>query len=61
VLQKTAQFLREVRTELKKVTWPPKKETVASTSVVIIVVFFIAMFLFLVDQCLSFLIRQILT
>jgi preprotein translocase subunit SecE len=61
VLQNIVQFLREVRTELKKVTWPPRKETVASTSVVLVVVFLISIFLFMVDQLLSFLIRQILS
>ena len=61
VLDKITQFFREVKTELKKVTWPPKKETIASTSVVLVLVFFIAVFLFIVDQCLSFFIRQILS
>ena len=60
VLEKIAQFFREVRSELKKVTWPPRKETIASTSVVLVLVFFISLFLFFVDQCLSFLIRLIL-
>jgi preprotein translocase subunit SecE len=60
VLDKIAQFFREVKSELKKVTWPPKKETIASTSVVLVLVFFIALFLFVVDQCLTFLIRMIL-
>ena len=60
VLEKIAQFFREVKSELKKVTWPPKKETIASTSVVLVLVFFISLFLFVVDQCLSFLIRLIL-
>jgi len=61
VIEKVVQFFREVRTELKKVTWPPRKEAIASTSVVLVLVFVIAIFLFLVDQCLSFVIQQILT
>ncbi len=58
---KITQFIREVKTELKKVTWPPRKETIASTSVVIVLVFIIALFLFIVDQGLSFIIRKILS
>jgi len=48
-IQKTRQFFREVRVELKKVTWPSRKETLASTSVVLVLVFLVAVFLGLVD------------
>jgi preprotein translocase subunit SecE len=61
VWKKVTQFIREVKTELKKVTWPPRKETIASTSVVIVLVFIIALFLFIVDLGLSFIIRKILS
>jgi preprotein translocase subunit SecE len=57
---KTTQFLREVKIELKKVTWPSKKETVASTAVVIIVVMIVSAFLGIVDFGLSSLIRFVL-
>ena len=59
-LQKTIQFLREVRIELRKVTWPTRKETLASTCVVIILVVIISSFLGLVDMGLSSLIRFVL-
>ena len=36
------QFLREVRVELSKVTWPTRKDTLASTSVVLVIVILIA-------------------
>ena len=52
-VQKTKQFFREVKVELKKVTWPTRKETVASTSVVLIVVFLVSIFLGVVDIALS--------
>ena len=52
-IAKTRQFFREVRIELKKVTWPSRKETIASTSVVIVVVFLVATYLGLVDIGLS--------
>lgn len=52
-LQKVKQFFREVRIELKKVTWPSRKETLASTSVVLVLVFLIAVYLGAVDIILS--------
>jgi preprotein translocase subunit SecE len=60
VWEKIIQFFHEVKAELKKVNWPTRKETVASTSVVLVIVLIIAVFLFIVDQGLSFLIRIIL-
>jgi preprotein translocase subunit SecE len=60
VWEKIIQFFHEVKAELKKVNWPTRKETIASTSVVLVIVLIIAVFLFIVDQGLSFLIRIIL-
>jgi preprotein translocase subunit SecE len=59
-LAKSVQFLREVKIELKKVTWPSRKETLASTGVVIVIVVIISAFLGLVDMGLSSLIRFVL-
>ena len=56
-LQTAKQFFREVRVELKKVTWPTKKETIASTSVVLVTVFLVAFYLGIVDLGLSRLIK----
>jgi preprotein translocase subunit SecE len=56
----SGQFLREVRTELKKVTWPSRKETLASTGVVLVIVFIVAAYLGLVDLLLSHVIGAIL-
>lgn len=58
---KTRQFFREVKVELKKITWPMKKETVASTSVVLIIVIIISFFLGVVDLGLSRMVRLILS
>jgi preprotein translocase subunit SecE len=60
VWEKIIKFFYEVKAELKKINWPTRKETVASTSVVLVIVLIIAVFLFIVDQGLSFLIRIIL-
>lgn len=57
---KSVQFLREVRAELKKVTWPSRKQTVGSTLVVIVLVMIISLFLGMVDIGLSSLVRVIL-
>jgi preprotein translocase subunit SecE len=54
------QFLREVRTELKKVTWPSRKDTLSGTLVVLVAVFIIAIFLGVVDSGLSNLIKELL-
>jgi preprotein translocase subunit SecE len=53
IWEKIVQFLREVRVEIKKVTWPTRKETLASTAVVLITTFIIAFFLGFVDYLLS--------
>jgi preprotein translocase subunit SecE len=58
---KVRQFFREVRAELKRVTWPTRKETVGSTSVVLVLVMIMAVFLGLVDMGLHELIRRILS
>jgi preprotein translocase, SecE subunit, bacterial len=60
IFQKVIQFLSEAKTELKKVTWPSPKQTLASTSVVIIIVFIIAIYLGIVDYVLAKLVKFIL-
>jgi len=57
---KIVQFLQEVQLELKKVVWPTRKDTFASTSVVLIIVIIIAFFLGLIDLGLTRIIRVIL-
>jgi len=57
---KGMQFFREVRIELKKVTWPSRPQTIGSTAVVIILVMIISFFLGLVDMGLSGLVQLIL-
>ena len=60
MFEKVKQFLKEVKIELKKVVWPTRKDTIASTSVVLIIVMIIALFLGLVDLGLTRIIRLIL-
>jgi len=46
---KSATFLAEVRNELKRVTWPSRKEVYATTVVVILTSIFFGLYLFLLD------------
>lgn len=55
-----AKYIREVRQEISKVTWPTRKETAVTTMMVFAMVIFAALFFFLVDQVLAFGVRQIL-
>jgi preprotein translocase subunit SecE len=48
-------FLVEVRSEFKKVTWPPRKEVYGTTIVVIITVFFFGFYLYGLDVAMSYL------
>jgi preprotein translocase subunit SecE len=60
-VQVVGQFLREVRVELKKVTWPSRRDTIAGTVVVVITVFICAFFLGIVDFWLRKLIKIVLS
>lgn len=51
------EFFKQVRAEAKKVTWPTRQETVASTIAVFIMVVIASIFLFAADQVLSLLVR----
>ena len=53
-------FLQEVWAELKKVTWPKKREVIDSTTVVIITTMIVIVFLWLVDMGLHKLMRVFL-
>ena len=55
------QFFNQVKAEVKKVTWPTKKETTASTIAVFIMVTLAATFLFIADQVLAWGVDKILT
>tara|TARA_Y100000994_G_C15521321_1_gene371730 strand:+ start:23 stop:223 length:201 start_codon:yes stop_codon:yes gene_type:complete len=54
------EFLRQVRQEVSKVTWPSRRETITSTIMVLLMVVFMAVFFFLIDQVLSVGIRAAL-
>ncbi|MDG1843979.1 MAG: preprotein translocase subunit SecE [Nitrospinaceae bacterium] len=60
MVAKAIQFLLEVRGEVKKVTWPSKKEAMGGTAVVVVVVLIMAVFLGLVDVLLSKIVEALL-
>ncbi|MDG5495586.1 preprotein translocase subunit SecE [Niveispirillum sp. BGYR6] len=55
-----AEFLREVRREVAKVSWPTRKETTVSTIMVFVMVIMASIFFLAVDQIIGFGIRLIL-
>ena len=59
-IARLTQYLREVKVELKKVTWPARKQIMASTVVVIILVVILSLFLGVVDTGLSNLVKLVL-
>jgi preprotein translocase subunit SecE len=54
------EFLRQVRSEVARVTWPTRKETTVTTAMVFAMVFVAALFFFVVDQVLSQAVRLVL-
>jgi len=53
-------FLQQVRTEVSKVTWPTRKETMITTAMVIAMSVFAALFFLGVDWVFSVLVKLIL-
>jgi len=60
-MEKVRVFLQEFKTEMKKVSWPPRKETMSSTAVVIVTVLIIVAFLGVVDFALGKIVQSVLS
>lgn len=60
VLAKAKNFLQEVNVELGKVTWPTRKETVATAWIVVVIIVLISLYLGACDVVLAKLMRLIL-
>ncbi|HWA81314.1 MAG TPA: preprotein translocase subunit SecE [Acetobacteraceae bacterium] len=54
-----ARFVREVRSEIAKVTWPSRRETLVSTGLVIAMAAAIAIFFLIVDQVIGLGVRAL--
>jgi preprotein translocase subunit SecE len=55
-----AEFLRQVRQEVSRVTWPTRKELTMTTAMVFVMAVFVALFFFVVDEALAFAVRIVL-
>lgn len=55
-----AKFIREVRQEMGKVTWPTRQETMISTAMVLVLAVIAAIFFLLVDGILATSVQWIL-
>ncbi|HKJ83370.1 MAG TPA: preprotein translocase subunit SecE [Mariprofundaceae bacterium] len=53
-------FMREVQAEAKKVVWPERREAMQATLMVVVMVLFVALFLWVVDSSLSWLVRKVI-
>ena len=60
MIAKTKLFFDEVKLELEKVTWPTRKETIATTWVVVFIVVLISFYLGACDLVLARLLRFLL-
>lgn len=58
-IQSLADFFKDIRTELGKVTFPTKSETIGSTTVVIVFTVIVSLFLWVVDIVLVRLLRLV--
>jgi preprotein translocase subunit SecE len=60
MFEKIKNFLSETRAEMRKVTWPTRDELIESTKIVIIATFVVTLFIGLIDQLLTLIIRRLL-
>ena len=54
------QFFRQVKQEVKKVSWPAKNEVIRTSFMVLVIVAIAATFFFFVDQILGWVVKLIL-
>ena len=59
-IKKASDFLRDVRVEMSKVTWPSREELTQSTLVVIFLVFLFTLFVGAVDRVIALLVEQLI-
>jgi preprotein translocase subunit SecE len=58
-MQKLIQFIKEAWRELKNVTWPGRKEIIASTVIVVLVTLLLMIYLGVIDFALAKLVKLI--
>jgi len=60
MFEKIVKFLKETRAEMRKVTWPTRDELIGSTKIVIIATIVVTLFIGIIDQILTLIIRRLL-
>ena len=60
MIEKIKRFFAETRVEMRKVTWPTRDELKESTKIVIVATFVVTIFIGLVDEILTLLVRHLL-
>ncbi|HCD08805.1 MAG TPA: preprotein translocase subunit SecE [Thermoanaerobacter sp.] len=58
--RKIVKFFKDIRTEMKKVTWPSRKTVITYTEIVLIVMALLTVFIFLIDSIFSYLLKLII-
>ncbi len=59
-IPRTPGFIREVRTEGRKISWPTRKETLTTAMMVGIMALIMSLFLFGVDQVFGLVVRSLI-
>ena len=54
------EFVRDARTEVRKVVWPTRRETLQTTGIVVVMVSLVALMLWMLDSLLGWLVRLLL-
>ena len=55
-----AKFVRQVRGEITRITWATRRDTLTSTITVFVMVVIAAIFFFLADSLIAFLVKQLI-
>jgi len=61
MFSRTREYVKDVRAEFDKVSWPNWEELKGQTTVVLVVSLIMAAFIFIIDQVLNQLVRLLLT
>ena len=56
-----ALFVRQVRQELSKITWPTKRDTLLSAGIVMVLIILFSLFFLMTDQVISWSIKKIIS
>ncbi len=60
ILARLGKYLKDVRTELRRVIWPSRKEVVNSSVIVVLTLLFFMAFTFIIDGISSYLFIDVL-